>query len=806
LIFCSCAVITSRRSKAGMSPSQEPANTPSSQAGVDAEKPASEDRLGRFAALFRTVRSKSPIPPNHPKKNNPAQGASSSCQVCLRCAGFLQRSYQVDPIAFQTKSGYIPESCVYRMREMENTKCNRCQRLVQYALSLLPPNLDEGLKPEQMVLTVNYFVPNKTVYIQWSLTNNIATVSILVEHLPSLAYRYKELLEIQRPSWILYPSAHVSPKGVHYLPLKKQIDPAMINDWVHECDQQHGRVCKPPKALDHLPRPTRMFLIDVNLACLVPATDDMKYVCLSYVWGSQKNPFQTTRENFAELSKPGAFKSHKGDLPTTVQDAFSLLKSLSLSYLWVDRFCIIQNSEEQKHAQIQSMASIYARSYFTVVATQGSNADSGLCGVLPDPERMKEQLIFDFDETTSLAVYQAELLDPTKPQSVWQTRGWTFQERMLSRRCLVFHNNTVKWECPTATHMECLRNYRKNGDSEPSSQERQEKYDIQYKPYPDLLQYTALVMAYSRRNLTFDTDGLNAFSAIISSMRPSFPSDFIYGHPECIFSLSLTWKPINLTGKREGFPSWSWISSKSELDLKSWVLDKPGKVNILSSWRWQNMTAPVGGWCDMEELYLRWRPYRDDFESPTPPGWRREASLFGGTARYYPNIVSKGKMPETSDGKFPSGGFNHPIPLPTGQSLNQSAPFSSLLRGTVQRAVIRTRDPPPGNQECRFRYLQSYEGQWIGTLYPDSLLEVPDGTDCELIALCWQEELFDDHQIARSNYGGGKTKNKNDDWYRYVNVLWVEQKENIAYRLGTGEVAADVWNTLATVGFNITLG
>lgn len=37
------------------------------------------------------------------------------------------------------------------------------------------------------------------------------------------------------------------------------------------------------------------------------------------------------------------------------------------------------------------------------------------------------------------------------PESTWKSRGWTFQEQLLSRRMLIFAENLVSWKCDLET-------------------------------------------------------------------------------------------------------------------------------------------------------------------------------------------------------------------------------------------------------------------------------------------------------------------------------------------------------------------
>ncbi|KAF2677229.1 heterokaryon incompatibility, partial [Lentithecium fluviatile CBS 122367] len=65
-------------------------------------------------------------------------------------------------------------------------------------------------------------------------------------------------------------------------------------------------------------------------------------------------------------------------LPATVKDAMSPSKFLDIPYLWIDRLCIVQDDTENKQHNISWMASIYANSFFAIVAAQGPDAEYGI--------------------------------------------------------------------------------------------------------------------------------------------------------------------------------------------------------------------------------------------------------------------------------------------------------------------------------------------------------------------------------------------------------------------------------------------
>jgi hypothetical protein len=137
----------------------------------------------------------------------------------------------------------------------------------------------------------------------------------------------------------------------------------------------------------------------------------------------------------------------------------------------------VQDDEESINEQISSMASIYTRSYFTIVAASGPNDDFGLVGV--GSPRKLSRIMLQFNDSRQYAFDTREWLEGT---DVWHSRAWTFQERVVSRRCLVFYKGTVKWECTQDTWLELLGN---------SDRSFLKKETLESKVWPDFDQYAS---------------------------------------------------------------------------------------------------------------------------------------------------------------------------------------------------------------------------------------------------------------------------------------------------------------------------
>lgn len=161
------------------------------------------------------------------------------------------------------------------------------------------------------------------------------------------------------------------------------VDWSKVRSWLKECDNQHGCSLRnqgtPVAQLPH-----GMNLIDVYQECISRAPPFPQFAALSYVWGETRpDELHAMKSNKNELSQPGGLRLDS--LPRTISDAMTVCKELGVPYLWVDRFCITQDDEDQKHTQVMAMDSIYSGASFTICATAAQDSQSGLPGVAQTP-------------------------------------------------------------------------------------------------------------------------------------------------------------------------------------------------------------------------------------------------------------------------------------------------------------------------------------------------------------------------------------------------------------------------------------
>lgn len=149
--------------------------------------------------------------------------------------------------------------------------------------------------------------------------------------------------------------------------------------------------------------------------------------------------------------------------------------------------------------------------------------------------------------------------------SKWSSRGWTFQEKILSKRLLIFTPYQTFFQCGQAIFYEdAVLERTLHSPNIDISQEGMKLRRHLSKPTADmspLRKYGTSVEGYVCRDLTKQYDGLNAFQGVLNVLRPEFSDDFHWGLPESIFDIAITWFFGNHypERRRQEFPSWSWL-------------------------------------------------------------------------------------------------------------------------------------------------------------------------------------------------------------------------------------------------------
>ena len=354
-----------------------------------------------------------------------------------------------------------------------------------------------------------------------------------------------------------------------------QANTQLIRTWLHQCESMHGKDCMPSLRLPAEGDREPTLVVDVIQSCLVDTPSRCRYVALSYVWGTAP-VFTHLQNNTQDLRKASSLRSLP--IPVTIRDAITLVHAIGERYLWVDSLCIIQDDWKMKGTEIMRMGSIYSRALFTIIAAAGDHANSGLPGV-EQGTREQVQKILKLANCELLTVIDVRNTPSGLDGTRWAQRAWTFQERMLSNRVLVFSEDQVYWSCRAASHSEerALEEVRDIDRHHLSFPQKYAADCLSWEPlqpseYREL--YDDLLFTYRQRRMTYETDMLNAFHGISEILAGLQNDTFFWGLPESLFSYAMTWSftghsarnhvsvPFESNGRKEmiSIPSWSWAA------------------------------------------------------------------------------------------------------------------------------------------------------------------------------------------------------------------------------------------------------
>lgn len=259
------------------------------------------------------------------------------------------------------------------------------------------------------------------------------------------------------------------------------------------------------------------------------------------------------------------------DTPRTVADAMIVCQRLDVSYLWVDRFCIIQDDEGQKHAQIEVMHDIYSNATFTICASAATNSQDGLCGVgeTPRPFSRPRAQVAGMDILPVLPDISDSVINRQ-----WNSRGWTFQEFKLSKKILIFTEWQLFFKCHEEIRTEdYLTETGNDFFVRLISQEGMHNTLLRKTPFGS---YAACVDFYNARSLSYESDIYKAFTGILGRLYTSL-EECKCGIPEKDFDAALLWEiesPNYSTRKRPriiqniALPTWAWASLTGYVEFK----------------------------------------------------------------------------------------------------------------------------------------------------------------------------------------------------------------------------------------------
>ncbi|RFU32754.1 hypothetical protein B7463_g3573, partial [Scytalidium lignicola] len=339
---------------------------------------------------------------------------------------------------------------------------------------------------------------------------------------------------------------------------EKHFFPLTAMAWLYKgCTTQHPKCAAATRKKKGMK--TKLFVIDLQDFCIVPAPKDCVYAALSYVWGAQPGEYDTNIVPSSDVEKVN-FPARQS---LTMIHACNVVKQLGIRYLWVDQVCI---PSDCRMAQIYEMDSIYRGAELTVVAGV-ENAAAGLPGVGRRNRKRNDPGVLRVGGI-NLGVQLWDSAIPTLHGSVYSSRGWTYQEKALSARLLIITEEDMYYSCL---------------EGEKSEHACHESNMIEFKREPVMEFGSVLATAHGRspfqiyadcvdeylgRDLTFPGDVMNGFAGLMSFLEDKYDWRFCWGIPDENFALGLLWdgahgvvmkrRDAGRDEKGRLFPSWSW--------------------------------------------------------------------------------------------------------------------------------------------------------------------------------------------------------------------------------------------------------
>jgi hypothetical protein len=380
-----------------------------------------------------------------------------------------------------------------------------------------------------------------------------------------------------------------------------------IRAWLSSCDHQTNSTHKACSITEAPYVPCRLISLDPQESSMrlrlihgidVHTHDPVRYAALSYCWGGPQKK-QLTRANRVLYEDDISWHT----LPKTLRDAVTTTHRLGLRYLWIDSLCIIQDDDDDKSTSISQMTKVYTHATVTIMDKRGSKAADGFLhprSALPGSTYVKYEKDCGIFGWATLSFDKAVLVEDS---GQLDTRGWTLQEQILSRRQLVFGPRFTEWSC----RADRARN-RDGWRCPPTTvselgpgnlllpAEVQDKFgginaesltdavvfhslnlDTQAKRLstPEICsEWRKLINAYSMRSLTVSKDRVFAIAGLAESFAQCMVDSqrYITGIWECDMPLALLWhvpsRVVARSNRPVGYqgPSWSWVSIIDEVD------------------------------------------------------------------------------------------------------------------------------------------------------------------------------------------------------------------------------------------------
>jgi hypothetical protein len=423
-----------------------------------------------------------------------------------------------------------------------------------------------------------------------------------------------------------------------------------IKAWLDRCEKTHPKCRYRREMADTEWCPTRLIEISPNPSHYAnelvykivefkpeDIPENLRYITLSHRWPQDQQDFQKLTVDKLPQWKVALPVNR---LRQIFQDAFLVAHGVGISYVWIDSLCIIQDGDNFADWKTESpkMQKVYSNAQFNICAMK--NDQDGNCeGLFSSRETPNFQslpvelfgpdasgLADDDDDGESSCDDSGHYLirkessigmwDAVLNNSPLDSRGWIFQEQLLSHANVHFGGPEVLFECLEMRASETLgldkdyepcwemyRNFFKehlpspnieDGGSVASDESSGSDDDFPIDAFDgdDFKRWHDLLRQYTTRQLTKFDDRLVAMSGVAQYFKKFFSQTkndlYIAGLWRSRLATELLWEVADATSRgdreereqeRRNF-TFSWVSVAGEIKNQADPHSPPGNAKV----------------------------------------------------------------------------------------------------------------------------------------------------------------------------------------------------------------------------------
>jgi hypothetical protein len=325
---------------------------------------------------------------------------------------------------------------------------------------------------------------------------------------------------------------------------------------------------------------------------LESSSETAPYVTVSYCWGAGAT-LKTTRTNLEKHTREISLAA----FPETLRDVILFARGLGFRYVWIDAVCIIQGDDLDWAEQASNMTAIYNGCALNIAVADAPNSGAGVVrklrdcsvrlGTVSDPLPESGDGAGQCGIRADIYAVSAPIKRYEFPHEVARlaTRGWVFQETLVSVASVYVTHRGLVWDCCTemchvgekpqspegfgypvagmtmkgtwardndgwAGRRRVMRRLRFHGDDDDGSIER-------------LRMLYDWVVKVSHRQLSESRDKLPCLAGLVSRLARVTSASYLAGLWKEDLAVGLTWhaaRPGTLIRHADRAPSWSWAS------------------------------------------------------------------------------------------------------------------------------------------------------------------------------------------------------------------------------------------------------